>query len=57
MSFSSDEDDASTATEGAGGEQDGDRDDRESNEDETSETLVQEEASHAHRYDLVTHTE
>ena len=38
-------------------EQDGDRDERESNEDETSETLVQEEASHAHRYDLVTHTE
>ena len=52
MSFSSEEDDASTATEGAG--QDADRNEKESEEDATSETLVLEETNHAHGYDLIT---
>ena len=57
MSLSSDEDDeeedASTAAEGAVGEHDAVRDERESEEDATSETLVQEETSHALGYDLI----
>ena len=58
LSSSTDDDeegeDTSTAAEGVEGGHDAANDERESEEDATSETLVQEETIHAHGYDVNT---